>query len=71
VAAGVDHGTLLVEAASPAEGLLQVSDREGADLLVVGSTGHGSLAGRLLGSTSYNLTHHARQPTVVVPSDWR
>lgn len=71
VTAGVDHRTLLVEADSPAEGLMQVSEREHADLLVVGSKGHGSLTGRVLGSTSYKLTHHARQPIVVVPSDWR
>ena len=71
VMASVEHRTLLVEADSPADGLTEVSQREGADLVVVGNKGHGSISGRMLGSTSYKLTHHARRPILVVPSDWR
>jgi nucleotide-binding universal stress UspA family protein len=40
-----------------------------ADLLVVGSRGHGKRAGLLLGSTSLELTQHATRPVVVVPSN--
>jgi nucleotide-binding universal stress UspA family protein len=69
-AAGVEHRCLLVEGDSPAAGLLEVADREGADLLVVGSKGHGGLADRVLGGVSYRVTHRARQPVVVVPPDW-
>jgi nucleotide-binding universal stress UspA family protein len=39
-----------------------------ADLLVVGSRGHGKRAGQLLGSTSLEVAEHAATPLVIVPS---
>ncbi|MEO3876010.1 universal stress protein [Nonomuraea sp. B12E4] len=50
----------------PAEVLRQAS--AGADLLVVGSHGHGVLAGTVLGSVSHALLHHAACPLAVVRS---
>ena len=49
---------------SPAASLVEAAT--GADLLVVGSRGHGGLVGTLLGSVSYQCLHHARCPVVVV-----
>jgi nucleotide-binding universal stress UspA family protein len=39
---------------------------QGAQLLVVGSRGHGEIVGALLGSVSLHCTAHARCPVVVV-----
>ncbi|WSG18705.1 universal stress protein [Nonomuraea sp. NBC_01738] len=44
---------------------------EGADLLVVGSHGHGELAGMVLGSVSQAMIHHATCPVAVVRIDER
>jgi nucleotide-binding universal stress UspA family protein len=42
---------------------------KGADLLVVGSRGHGSLTGMLLGSVSEHCVAHSPCPVVVVRPD--
>ena len=47
-------------------GPLLVRAAEGADLLVVGSRGHGGLSGLLLGSVSGYCAHHATCPVVIL-----
>lgn len=53
----------------PAYALLQASEH--ADLLVVGSRGHGGFVGALLGSVSQHVVCHAGCPVVVVPDPER
>jgi nucleotide-binding universal stress UspA family protein len=64
-ARGVDLRTTVVEG-PPAGSLLDAST--GADLVVVGSRGHGSLVELVLGSVSRDIVHRARCPVVVVPA---
>jgi nucleotide-binding universal stress UspA family protein len=51
----------------PAEELLNAS--ADADLIVVGSRGAGGFKRLLMGSVSTQVTHHARCPVVVIPSE--
>ena len=55
--------SFFVEPAKPSQALLQHLD--GAQLVIVGTRGHGALAGALIGSTSLNLLHHSPLPVVV------
>lgn len=54
----------VVSGGRPAKRLLEQA--ASAQLLVVGSRGHGALTGMLLGSTSQALIHHATCPLLVV-----
>lgn len=49
---------------TPAGALLDAA--RGADLLIVGSRGHGGFTGLLLGSVSAHLAHHAPCPVLIV-----
>jgi nucleotide-binding universal stress UspA family protein len=53
-----------IEEGNPAKVLIERS--KGADLMVVGSRGHGGFAGMLLGSVSQHLVAHSDCPVVVV-----
>jgi len=60
---GVDIVTTVVEGRA-ADVLVEAS--RGADLLAVGSRGHGEVAGLLLGSVSEHCATHAHSPVLVV-----
>jgi nucleotide-binding universal stress UspA family protein len=68
--AAVRHRCRLIEDDSVAGGLMDVADAENADVIVVGVQGRGTIAGRVLGTTSYKLAHRAVHPVVVVPPGW-
>lgn len=58
------HVTSRVAPGRPGQVLVEASRH--AQLLVVGSHGHGDLVGRLLGSVSEHCVYHAGCPVVVV-----
>jgi nucleotide-binding universal stress UspA family protein len=62
-APGIEVRTEVVEG-SPAKALIDASQR--ADLVVVGTRGHGGFAGMLLGSVSQHVTAHAACAVTVV-----
>jgi nucleotide-binding universal stress UspA family protein len=66
--AGVDVEPMAVND-RPAPGLLEAA--RGADLVVVGSRGHGGFGGLRLGSVSNQVAHHANIPVVIVPGEER
>jgi nucleotide-binding universal stress UspA family protein len=69
ISSTVDPGSGVIVRSHVVEGnaaqvLLDACD--GADLLVVGSRGHGGFTEALLGSVSQHLVHHAPCPVVVI-----
>ncbi len=65
-ACGIEKVRVEVLEGSPAECLLAVAETRGCDCIVVGSRGHGELAGLLLGSVSDRLAHHSKVPVLIV-----
>lgn len=63
------RGRCLLVDGNPVTALLAVAEEHGADLIVVGSRGHGGFPGLQLGSTSHQLVQHADVPVVVVPPE--
>ena len=50
----------------PAPAILRIASEEGCDMIVVGSRGHGQLAGMLLGSVSSAVAQRAEKPVLIV-----
>ena len=63
--AGLDAEPELCEG-RPGEEIVRVSERGGADLIVLGSDGQGAMEDILLGSVSQYVVHHAHVPVCVV-----
>ena len=65
------HGELVDKAAGHvANAITDTAAKEQVDLIVMGSRGHGRLAGLLLGSVTQKVTGLARCPVLVVKACW-
>jgi nucleotide-binding universal stress UspA family protein len=62
---GIDAKTELL-AGNPTDEIVAYADTIDADLIVVGSRGHGAVASALLGSVSRGVLPEARRPVLVV-----
>jgi nucleotide-binding universal stress UspA family protein len=64
-AEGVTARAELIEG-RPSDALTVLAEREGAQMIIVGSNGEAPLRGILLGSTPYRLLHQCPLPVLVV-----
>jgi nucleotide-binding universal stress UspA family protein len=64
--AGVRYRAI-IEDGRPASVILNVAEREKAELIVVGRRGHGEVAELLLGSVSHEVVLHSKRPVLLVP----
>lgn len=70
VARAIAPGLSVSTATSLLSGAASLEEHStGARLVVVGNSGHGRVAGVLLGSTAFHVATHAHCPVVVVPGD--
>jgi 3-oxoacyl-[acyl-carrier protein] reductase len=68
-AVAAEHGltaTTVLLGGSTADEIVAHADSCGADLIVIGSRGHGAVASALLGSVALGVLHAAKQPVVVI-----
>ncbi len=63
---GVETVRTLVEDGDAAERILEIAERAGADAIVLGSRGLGTLKGLLLGSVSTKVAQHAHCTCITV-----
>lgn len=54
------------EIGNPADKIAEIAEREGFDLIICGSRGHGGITGLFLGSVSERLVSRARCPVLIV-----
>ena len=67
---GVAAETHLV-AGDPAAGICRLAAERRADMIIMGSRGHGPLAAAILGSVTSHVVQHAHCPVMVVPDPER
>lgn len=63
---GLDDIDLCVVDGPPTERILELADRENADMIVMGNRGFGKLKGLLLGSVSHKVSHLSKCTCVTV-----
>ncbi len=59
---------ILVSSGEASEEILRLADKHGADCIVIGTSTHGLLGGRKMGSTARRITRHSKVPVMLVPN---
>jgi nucleotide-binding universal stress UspA family protein len=68
VKSALPDATCQIAEGSPLHALLDYVKESGADLVVLGSHGHGAIASLLLGSVAEGMVRKATVPTLIVPA---
>jgi nucleotide-binding universal stress UspA family protein len=68
VSTEVPNSSVHLAEGSPLHAVLDYVKKQGADLVVVGSHGHGAMASLLLGSVAEGMVRKAAVPTLVIPA---
>ena len=63
---GARHVTTFVRSGDYADEIIEAAKAQGADMIVIGSRGLGTVRGTVLGSVSQKVLHHATQTVVTV-----
>lgn len=66
LALGIESETQVVDNAFPAEGIIAVAEKVGADLIVMGSHGRRGIGRLLLGSQTNEVLAHSKIPVLVI-----
>lgn len=69
-AKGLDVTALLLQGVT-ADEILREADRVEADMIILGSHGHGAVYHLLVGSASKGVLHRSTRPVLIVPSHTR
>ena len=62
----VDTGQIIVERGNPVEKIIDHSENENFDLIVMGTHGHGTLEDAMIGSTARRVVRRSKVPVLVV-----
>jgi len=62
---GLPH-TLKVAIGDPAAEIIEIAEKEKAELIIIGSRGLGTIKGVFLGSVSQKVTHNSKCPVMIV-----
>ncbi|HKY02941.1 MAG TPA: universal stress protein [Burkholderiales bacterium] len=63
---GVSCEMLLDRPPTPARGIVAAAEKQGCDLIVMGTRGRGAVAAALLGSVTMRVLHEAKMPVLVI-----